>query len=181
MAETTIRDLFAGLKHPDVQEAINLLDQSENIILFGIGASMLSAYDMYHKLKRIHLKAHFEFDPHMGIEFLNYVNEHDTVMAFSYSGLSKEILYPCQIAKRKGAKVIAVTRKGNSPLSEMADLVLNVPDTEHLHRVGAISSKLSSMLVVDLLYLGIMQKDDQMYEDKLIETSLLTRKMKEEK
>ncbi|WP_416324528.1 MurR/RpiR family transcriptional regulator [[Eubacterium] hominis] len=181
LIDTTNHDLFDVLDKDVLSDAIECLSQSENIYLLGIGASMLPAYDMYHKLKRIHIKAHYEFDAHMAAEFFHYVTEKDCVVAFSYSGLSKEVIYPCSIAKEKGACIIAVTRNNaESALSKLADMILNVPDKEHLTRTGAISSKHSSMTIVDLLYLGITQKDENMFEDKLVHTSLLTRELKED-
>ena len=73
-----------------------------------------------------------------------------------------------------------MTRNAPSKLSDLANMILHVPDKEHLTRIGAISSRFSSMEIVDLLYLGITQKDDKMFEDKLINTSLLVRELKED-
>lgn len=180
LVDNTNHDLFELLDKDALSKAIDCLKNSENIYLLGIGASMLPAYDMYHKLKRINFKAHYEFDAHMAVEFINYVSEKDCVVAFSYSGLSREITYPCEIAREKGANIIAVTRNAPSKLSDLATMILHVPNKEHLTRIGAISSRFSSMEIVDLLYLGITQKDDKMFEDKLINTSLLVRKLKED-
>lgn len=171
-------DLFAMLDKVALAKAIDRLCDSENIYLLGIGASMLPAYDMYHKLKRVHIRAHYEFDSHMGVEFMHYISERDTVIAFSYSGLSKEIIYPCEIAKQKHATVIAVTRNAPSRLSELADVKLAIPNSEHLTRIGAISSRLSALEIVDLLYLGMAQRDETMFKDRLVNTSLLTRELK---
>lgn len=179
LVDNTNHELFEILDKSVLSDAIECLKNSDNIYLLGIGASMLPAYDMYHKLKRIHMKAHYEFDTHMGIEFLNYVTDRDCVVAFSYSGLSKEIIYPCEIACERGANIIAVTRNAPSKLHGLATMVLHVPDKEDLTRIGAISSRFSSMEIVDLLYLGIAQKDPNMFEDKIIDTSLLVRELKE--
>ncbi len=178
--DTANHDLFALLDKDSLSQAIDRLCESENIYLLGIGASMLPAYDMYHKLKRVHIRAHYEFDSHMGVEFLHYITERDTVIAFSYSGLSKEIIYPCKIAKQRKAKVIAVTRNAPSKLSDLADLKLVIPNSEQLTRIGAISSRLSALVIVDLLYLGMAQKDNGMFKDRLVNTSMLTGELKKD-
>lgn len=178
--DTANHDLFALLDKDSLKEAIARLCESENIFLLGIGASSLPAYDMYHKLKRVNIRAHYEFDSHMGVEFLHYIGERDTIIAFSYSGLSKEIIYPCEIAKARNAKVIAVTRDAPSKLSELADLKLIIPNSEQLTRIGAISSRLSALEIVDLLYLGMAQRDEGMFKDRLVNTSMLTRELKKD-
>lgn len=175
-------DLFFYQLHMDAYEkAVKRLQVANHIYILGIGASALPAYDMYHKLRRIHKRASFEFDAHMMVEFFQFLTKDDVVLAFTYSGQTSEVIYPCEIAKEKGATIIAVTRNAQSPMSDMADILLTLPNNEHLIRVGAITSKYSSMLMGDLLYLGVIQKDYLQVEESLVNTSLLTRKLKMKK
>lgn len=169
---------FYQLDIAQYEAAVKALRQTNHVYLLGIGASSLPAYDLYHKLRRINRNASFEFDAHMMVEFFQFLTEDDVVVAFSYSGQSSEVVYPCEIAKEKGAKVIAVTRNAQSPLSDLSDILLTLPNNEHLIRVGAITSKYSSLLMGDLLYLGIIQQDYTKIEEFLVNTSLLTRKLK---
>lgn len=169
---------FYQLDMNQYQAAVKALQDTRHVYLLGIGASALPAFDLYHKLRRINRHATFEFDAHMMVEFFQFLTEEDVVLAFSYSGQSSEVVYPCEIAKAKGAKVIAVTRNAQSPLSDLSDIVLTLPNNEHLIRVAAITSKYSAMLMNDLLYLGIIQKDYTQVEESLVNTSLLTRKLK---
>lgn len=178
MIKDTNNDLFQVLDLGELRKAIDRICMTRRINLLGIGASMLPAYDLYHKLRRINMDARYEFDTHMSVEFTNFDTKEDTVIAFSYSGLSKEIIYPCEIAKKNGACIIAVTRDAPSQLRDLADIVLSVPDTEHLTRIGAFSSRYASMEIADILYLGALQKSDNMYEEELVGTSKLTRKLK---
>lgn len=173
--------LFYQLNLSDLEHAVALTKKAQRVYILGIGASVLPAYDFYHKLRRINKRALFEFDVHMMVEFFQYITPDDVVLAISYSGQSREIIYPCEIAKQKGAKIISVTRNAPSPLRELTDICLTVPENEHLIRVGAITSKYSSMLICDLLYFGIIQKDIKVIEKSLIDTGLLTRKLKIEK
>lgn len=178
MMQNTNFELFHILDENELSKAIDCIDKGRRINLLGIGASMLPAYDLYHKLRRIDKDARYEFDYHMGVEFGAFDTQEDVIVAFSYSGLSKEILYRCEIAKEKGATVIAVTRNAPSRLRELADIILSVPDAEHITRVGAFSSKYASMEIADILYLGVLQKSETMYEKSLINTSVLTRRIK---
>ncbi|MFV0479151.1 MAG: MurR/RpiR family transcriptional regulator [Anaerorhabdus sp.] len=167
-------DFYYQLNKTDLKKSIELLQKARKIYLLGIGASSLPAYDLFHKLKRIDLDAFFSFDSHMTAEFFSYLTKDDVVVAFSYSGKTTEVIYPVEIAKDKGASIISVTRNKESRLGELATIALRVPNNEHLTRVGAIASKHTSMVVADLLYLGVIQKDLKLNEKKLLETSKVT-------
>lgn len=59
-----------------------------------------------------------------------YGNENDVFVGISTSGNSKNILYAVVTAKAKGMKVIGMTGKKESGLSEMADICIRVPQQE---------------------------------------------------
>ena len=54
----------------------------------------------------------------------------DVFLGISTSGNSKNILYAATVAKAKGMKVIGLTGKKDSKLSEMSDVCIQVPETE---------------------------------------------------
>lgn len=177
---TTVNDLMYSLDKKQVALAIKTIKDAENIYLLGIGASSLTAYNLYHKFNRAGRKAMFNFDPHMNLEFMNYSTTTDVVIAVSYSGYTKEVLLACEIAQKNQTPIIFITRNDGERIQKISDMLLLVPDNEHLVRVGAISSIASSMAVGDILYLGSIQ--DRIEEDiqaKMIETNTLVNRLKE--
>ena len=77
----------------------------------------------------------------------------DLAVAISYSGLTKEVVTCAKTAKENGATVIVITR--NSPGTDLvryADRTLSVAATELITRSGAMSSRISQLNVVDVLY-----------------------------
>lgn len=52
------------------------------------------------------------------------VRKGDVLWAFSTSGTSANVLKAVEAARRQGARIIAFTGRGNSPLESMADLCL---------------------------------------------------------
>lgn len=178
LIKSSNEDFFYQLDKNHLDKAFKLIRKARNIYMLGIGASSLSAYDLFHKLKRANFNAFFYEDAHLNAEFFNYLTEEDVVVAFSYSGRSNEIIYPVKIAASKKATIIAITRKKINPLSKMADVLITVPNNEELTRMGAITSKYSSLIVSDLLYFGAIQKDFENIKKNLINTSILTRELK---
>lgn len=59
-----------------------------------------------------------------------YGREGDVFLGISTSGNSKNVLYAATVAKAKGMKVIGLTGAKESKLSAMADVCIQVPETE---------------------------------------------------
>lgn len=59
-----------------------------------------------------------------------YGCEGDVLLGISTSGNSKNVLYAATVAKAKGMKVIGLTGAKESKLSQMADVCIQVPETE---------------------------------------------------
>lgn len=179
LIKSSNEDFFYQLDKNLLEKSFDIIRKSKSIYILGIGASSLPAYDLFHKLKRVNFNAFFYKDAHLNAEAFNYIGDKDVVIAFSYSGRTKEIIYPVKIAISKKTPVIAITRKKKNPLSSMANIPITVPNNEELTRIGAITSKYSSLIISDLLYLGCIQKDFDNIKKNLIETSILARELKE--
>ena len=52
----------------------------------------------------------------------------------------------------------------------LVDYVLTIPSQEQPLRIGAISSRYSSLIVVDLLYYGLVKRNKEEYAQKIINT-----------
>ena len=59
-----------------------------------------------------------------------YGKKEDVLLGISTSGNSKNVLYAATVAKAKGMKVIGLTGQKDSKLKELADVTIQVPQTE---------------------------------------------------
>ncbi|MCI0499922.1 MAG: SIS domain-containing protein [Planctomycetales bacterium] len=68
------------------------------------------------------------------------VGKSDVLWAFSTSGTSKNVLAAAELAKQKGAGVLAFTGRKNSPLEQMADVCICVEGptatVQEIHQVA---------------------------------------------
>jgi len=175
---TSAQDFFYQLDKAALEKAIRVIGQARRIYLIGIGASYLPAYDLFHKLKRADFNAACYQDINMVIEFFNYIDQRDVVIAFSYSGQSQEVLYASKMARQQNAALIAVTRKRESPLQDYADICLFVPDNEAVTRIGAFTSLHTSLMMADLIYMGVIKEDLDHIEQELVKTRKLVQGLK---
>lgn len=150
----------AKIQEPAVLEAVTArIAAAQSVRLFGVGASGLVAEDLYHKLLRIDLKAIFCTDTHMQLTYITSMKPGDVAVFFSNSGRTAEILELAKAASERRACIVAVTKYGPNPLMELADYVLPTSSPELEFRSGAMSSRVAALLVVDMLFTTLCNKN----------------------
>jgi len=82
----------------------------------------------------------------------------DVAIGISFSGSTKDTVEVLALAKKTGAKTICITHYARSPITKYADIVLLNGSKEDPLQGGAITSKISQLLVLDILYNNIFLK-----------------------
>jgi len=142
-----------------ITECVKLLEKSRTVTLFGLGTSLLVARDLYLKLLRADVICNVCDDWHAQLLTARNLREDDLAIIISYSGLTEEMIQCGLEAKKNGAKIIAITRAIESQLVELADYVLPVAATELIHRSGAMSSRISQLNVIDILFTAYVNRN----------------------
>ena len=75
-----------------------------------------------------------------------------------------DIIESLKIAKDNGATVITLTKYGTNPVSDLADIKLFTSSLEKSIRSGAMSSRISQLNVIDILYVGMTSRN---YEESV--------------
>ncbi|WP_377887619.1 MurR/RpiR family transcriptional regulator [Alkalihalobacillus sp. R86527] len=155
----SINDTLSVLSRDEVEKAIEVLGKARKIALYGIGASGLIAQDFKQKLSRINrwCEAAVDYDS-QGTISAN-LSEEDVVFGISYSGQTNDIIQSLNIAKENGATVITLTKYGANPVSKLADIKLFTSSLEKSIRSGAMSSRISQLNVIDILYVGLTSRN----------------------
>lgn len=118
-------------------------------------ASGLVASDLHQKLSRIGLAASAWTEAHAAATSAALLGGTDAIVAISHSGDTQELLTIVDVAHKGGAKVIAITNFGASPLAHAADVVLTTAARETTFRSGATVSRIAQLVVVDALFVGV--------------------------
>lgn len=179
MQTTTVQETLALMDYDAVKKAVCLLQKARRVYLFGLGSSGLVAQELCHRLNRIGIPCIFLSDGHTNLEYAAVADGKDLVIAFSYSGETREVYLAARHARERGTEVIAVTRDKLSTLTDSASLVLRVPIAENRVRVGAMASIDSEMFVANVLYMSLLQKDFEKYEKMFIDTSRVVNLLRE--
>lgn len=153
-------DRVLTLLRPEAYEAAAAtLSRSRSVAAFGTGSSSLVAYDLAQKLARAGIPCTFSFDAEMQVASACGLRSDDVAVAVSYSGHTGAVLRAVEEAKRSGARVIAVTVQGSSPLVRLADALLPIPATEAGFHPGTPLARITQTLVIDILYAVLLARD----------------------
>mgnify|MGYP003196591128 CR=1 FL=1 len=173
----TVLKTYQLIDTNQLDNAIKKLIAANTIYLFGVGGSAIVAQDVEQKLTRIGKKVIYNKDLHVQLTFSESMNKEDAALFISYSGTTKGLVEIAKMIKNKNVPIISITQFKPNPLSKLSDIILQVPNEEKEIRMGAISSRISSLVMTDLLYYGVFKNDLTGNKDKLIETKRIVSKI----
>lgn len=165
-----VKNTESIIKQEVIDEAVDALNNAETIHLFGVGGSYVVALDFQYKLVRINMKTSLYSDYHLQLVSASYINKNDVAIAISNSGKTKETYNSLKLAKERGAKTISITHLGKNPIADISDININTIDIEQGFRIGAISSRISQLTVIDILFMNLIKSNYNQIPKQIIET-----------
>lgn len=165
-----LEETIAILDIDAFERAAKALQQARFRDFYGIGGSAQIARDVAHKFLRIGLRVSVHDDAHMMLMSASVLEPEDVVLAFSHSGNSTAVLEPLELARKNGARTIAVTNYANSPIASVADHVLcSTAQGSPLLGENA-AARIAQLNILDALFAAVAQLDRKKAEDRLIKT-----------
>ncbi|WP_069161507.1 MurR/RpiR family transcriptional regulator [Nocardia altamirensis] len=149
----------ADLADPSTMAAVvEALAHARRVELIGIGASGLVAMDMAQKLTRIGMWCGACTSEDDAIVRGSLLEAGDVVIAFSHSGETAGVVDAIEHAAGRRATTVAVTAGAQSRLARAATHTVLVAGREDGFRSAAMASRMSQLLIVDALYVGVLQR-----------------------
>ncbi|MBC8590053.1 MurR/RpiR family transcriptional regulator [Wansuia hejianensis] len=173
-----IKDTITLLNKEIIDISVEAIDKANYVNIFGVGSSGLVGEDLQYKMVRIGTKAGFHPDPHLQIVSASNMQEGDLAIGISHSGRTKETFNALKIAKNSGAKTISITKYGSNPVSDIADIKLYTTEVERHLRMGAISSRIAQLTIIDILFINLVKKNYNKMQEKIIKTGNLIDNLK---
>lgn len=154
----SIENTFKINKSTELEKAIAMILKAEKIMFFGMGGSGIIAEDAHHKFVRTGINCVSASDSHWQAMYTSMAGEDDVIVAFSNSGSNKELIETIEIAKKNHIKIISITSNAKSPIAKVSDIVLVCYGNETMFRSEAMESRISTLALVDCLYIGVALK-----------------------
>ena len=151
-----------------LRACLDMIHRARVIYLFGLGASLCAAKDAYLKFLRLNKICIINEDWHSQMLQARNANADDLGIVISYSGATVEVIECMKALKENKTPIIAITRCVDSPVAELADQKLYTTANESIFRSGAMSSRISQLNVIDILYTALA---NDKYEESLEQLS----------
>ena len=111
----------AEIDEKKVNEMMDILTSSKNVFLLGQGRSGLVARAFVMRLMHLGISVYV-----VGETITPAIGEEDCLLAISGSGETSYIISTAMIAKKRGAKLVAVTSYEKSTLGTISDLIMHI-------------------------------------------------------
>lgn len=142
-----------------IEKATDLILNSNQTVIAGMGTSHTTALDLFSKIIRTGVNATVINDSHFGYMYTAILNEDCCAIIFSFSGETAEMIKFATICKEKNVKTIIVSNYTNSTLYSLADVFLQTRGFENEISGGFFCSKISQVYVCDVLTTNIALRD----------------------
>ena len=163
----TVLKTYQLINVSDLENAINLLCNASTIYLFGVGGSSVIANDSKQKLIRIGKKVIYNNDLHIQMTFTQSMTKDDTALIISYSGTTAGLVDISKILVEKNIPYISITQINQNLISKNSN-GCNLEYKREKDMYRAVSSRISSFVITDLLYYGVFKKNFDKNKDNLI-------------
>jgi RpiR family carbohydrate utilization transcriptional regulator len=150
-----------------IEAAASLINQARRVDCFGTGAtSNFLAQDLQARLFRYDIQSTAYSDAHLQMVAAATLAAGDVVVAISFVGRMPSLLEVVRLAKKRGAKIIAITR-AHTPLAQLADdvLITDVP-RDAVMRVGT-DAYIVQLLLIEVLMVMIGLQRGPALNDRL--------------
>ena len=166
------------LNHPEViAEVIHLMRTAERIDFYGVGPSNVVAKDACIKCIRLGIPSSAIEDPvSMRMNVRAYPKGALGVL-ISYTGETDGIINVAKELNAMGITSVSLTSFGENRLADLCTHNLYVQASESWDRLGGMSSRISTLNLVDVLFTALMNTDYKKYAEIMNHTNIPNREV----
>lgn len=160
------------LDENQIEKAAELILKAEHVYAFGSGNSGVAAQELCNKILRLGVHCEYKADAHFQLITTALLTQKDTLVLFSVSGSTQDMLELAKCASRQGTPLIIVTNYLKSPLAKYADALLYVVAKSAPLDSGSLVTKVSQLYVIDVLSRAIRRQRGDVAEEGLRNTAI---------
>jgi len=156
-----------ALDFDSFKKAVELLNRARAVHIFAQGANYSTACDLSYNLLKLGIVNTVHNDTYMQAVASAISEKYDVVVGISHTGVNRDVIEAVSLARQNGAGTIALTTRSHSPITQIADVTLSTPEKEIVFQGEPLTSRISLMYLVDLLFLGVALVRGRPSVDKL--------------
>lgn len=160
---SSLADLENTILPEELEQAVQALKNARMVYLFGVVHSAAVCADLNCRLLKVGIPSQVYSDSHLQFYAAQNVQKEDVVVAISHSGVTVDVVDAARIAKERGATVICISNCLNTPLTRVSDIRLLTGGHEVAFNSETMTSHISQLVIIDMLYIGIILSDYPYY------------------
>ena len=156
--QRSIADTGAAVDIVALQAAVDALVGARRVDVYGVGASALVGQELSSRLHRLGLASSAWSDPYAALTSASGLTGGDVAIGISHTGTTIDVLDALRVARSRGATTMSITNFDRAPIVGHSDVVLTTAARETTFRTGAMSSRVSQLVLVDCLFTGVAMR-----------------------
>ena len=150
----SLAEMRAQLSSMPVDETTRAMAAARQIAFAGLGASGHVARDACHKFFRLGIPCASLTDTPMILQFAAIVEPDDVLVLLSHTGRWQEFAQAADIARERGATVVAITNP-ESALADAASILFPCRVVEDTNVFTPMSSRLGQLALLDAILVAL--------------------------
>ncbi len=155
-ASLALRETRASLDPTALEDVVGALLKAEVVLIYGAGASGVTAGDFAYKFLRLGYHALAPTDAHLAAMTAATLPQASVLISLTRSGSTLDTLKVLELARARGATTVVVSQRLKSPAVALADIMLYTASSESPLTGGSIASKMGQLLLLDVLYASLL-------------------------
>jgi len=147
------------IRQEDYTAAADLLEKAGKVLCMGQGGSHLLAREAAHLFSTTSGKYFAIEDGHLQAIAAATADPEDVIFFFSYSGATRDMMETFRIAKKRGVKLVLVTRYPKAPGAALADVVLQCGANESPLQLGSVGARNAQLFLLDVLFSELCRRN----------------------
>lgn len=143
------------LDHSAYEEAVQILHRAQSIHIFAQGANYSTGTDLCYNLMKLGIHCQVYNDSYMQAVSAAISTKHDVAVGISHTGANRDVIEALSIARQNGTPTLALTTRKASPIMNIAEVSLCTSSQEIVFQGEPLTSRMSLMYLVDILFLGV--------------------------
>jgi len=167
---------FSYNSDADIDETVDYLYQAARVICCGFSArNIYFAQYFAYKLSSIGIDTYCDSHTTLIYSQLRQYKEGDVLVMISESGETRDLINFAKMAKKRGMKVITITKVSQNTLQAIADKNLKIADYGLRTFLRSSMLRISVLSILDMLFLNLVKRDFNHFEREAAKLSFMTK------
>lgn len=171
---TSIQALHDTQKTLDLDLLEDVVDtalRARRVDIYAGGGAGIAARELHLKCMQLGINANAFLDSQMQVMSAAALTPEDVGIGISHSGMQRHVVEALKLASAGGAVTVAMTSYPDSPVAQVADMVLYTAALATANTYVSSSVRNAQLAVVDIIYEAMLKKEGDVIRDKIAQVS----------